>query len=335
MIAALITTIIIIVTSVQLSRMFSTSVNELKSTNEYIDYILTDQVIISYGSSYFCQGLTANSTSQPISQSSATLFLLSSRPDLLTDAEQFDLSESITLNELTTDTDISYNAATWKFYLNDGSDVSLDNCFDDIEFGEYAEFFLIKGTKAHKKWVNNPRETYAVYYKNLTSKCQTMVYHVQEDDIYFFSFYTDYLLTVTLNIDFHFNRAVYYISQGSIVQSCSFPLDGYSGCSLSVPMSSGYTTFLSLNTNPPVDYDDGANIKIHCQPRVWFYAVVVVGSVFVVAVTILVLIIMCLVCLAIRKTRRARYSPLTHSRSVNTSNSARYGATSDRNRASS
>ena len=306
----------------------NSTVDELNSINGYVEYTLTDKVIKSYGTGD-CKSLTARSMSQPISQSSATFYLLSGRPLLANNYEHFDISESATFNDDQM-TDQRYDTVSCK-YLNNGSYVSLNACYAN-DTSQTVEFYLIKGSERHKKWVKNPLKTYAVYYEKLTSKCQMIGYHVQEDDIYYFSFYTNYSLTFTLNIDFHFNRTVYHVSEDNIVQNCSFPLDGHSGCSLSVPMSSGYTALLSLNTTLPVNYNDRANIKLDCQPHGWLYAVVVVGSVFVVGITIIVLI---LACICLRKKKQAKYSPLTHSRSVNTSNSARYGATSDRNRASS
>ena len=304
--------IVSVVTSISLSIHYSSDSNDLDTVKEYA---LTDKVIRSYNR-YFCQDLEAVSTDIPDAslQSNATLYLLSSRPSL-TDSEHFNFTEQAALDSI-----INYHV--WNFYLNTGSQVSLNVCYplDSLSGSYLAKFYLIKGTKNHNKWTNDPDQSYAVKYSRLLSKCQMITYQVQNDDLYYFVFYLDttYLsLTTTIDVSFDFHRTVYHISPVDVVQNCSIPLNGYSSCSISVPMSSGYTVLLSLNTSLPVDYSDGANVEINCQHRVWFYAMIVVCAILPVII-IIVVIVTCCVCIKIRQGKKNRYSPLLSGNQRNT-----------------
>ena len=74
----------------------------------------------------------------------------------------------------------------------------------------------------------------------------------------------------------------------------SFPLDGYSSCSLSAPINSGYTALLALSASPPVDYsDDEGKIHIGCQPRAWLYVVIVFAVVIFAAVVTFCVVFAC------------------------------------------
>lgn len=329
--AWLVIVLFIIIVSVVLS--VSLSIHYTSSDSNNLDtvkeYALTDKVIRSYNH-YFCQGLQAVSTDTPVDnfQSNATLYLLDSHPSL-TDNEQFNFTDRASLNSLT-------NYHVWNFYMNAGSRVSLNACYllDDMSGNYMVEFYLIKGTKNHNKWTNDPDQSYAVKHSRLLSKCQTISYQVHHDDLYYFVLYLDtsYIsLTTTMDVSFNFSRTVYHVSPNDVVQNCSITLNGYSSCSISVPMSSDYTALLSLNTSLPVDYSDGANVQINCQPRVWFYAVIVVSAVLPVII-IIVLVVTC-ICIKVRRGKKKRYSSLLgnqNSTIVNTStsqNSAQVSAT--------
>ena len=292
--------IVAVALSISLSLRYGTDSNDIDTTKEYA---LTDKVIRSYNHD-FCQGLLAESTDVPNNlQSNATLYLLNSRPPL-TDHERFNVSERTNLDSYLT------NYHGWNFYMNTGSKMSFNACYPlDMNGNFDVIFYLIKGSKNHNKWTGDPDQSYAVKYSHLTSKCQTISYQVHKDDMYYFVFYLDsYLsLSTVLDINFQFDRTVYHISLDSVVHSCSFPLNGHSSCSIDVPMSSGYTAVLSLNTSLPVNYDDGANVHINCQPRVWLYAVIVVCSV-VPVIIIIVLVVVC-VCIKVRKGKK-KYSPI-------------------------
>lgn len=266
------------------------------------EYALTDKVIHPYNS-YFCQGLLAKSINTPNNfQSNATLYLLTSQPPL-TDLEIFNTSRRASLNSDST------NYQSWNFYMNNGSVVSLDACYRDSSNFDIA-FYLIKGSSNHNKWTKNPGSSHAVKYSRLSSQCQKISYRVQNSDLYFFVFYLKpkYHSVALVDIEFNFNRTVYHISLGSVVQNCSFPLDGKSSCFISVPMSSSYTALLSLNTTRPVDYNDGANVQISCQPRAWLYAVIILSTMLVVIA--IVLSVVAGVCYKIKRGKKQSYSPL-------------------------
>ena len=290
------------------------------------DYTLTDKVIESTGNYHFCQGLTATSASQPSDPSDATLYLLSSRPVPSLIERLFSAVVATFDFDLSDYNDKSY---TWKYNLNTGSVVSLYVCYDDPIYFDYVEFYLIAGQANHNNWVkkNSGCSQCAVDHRVLDSDCQTLKYHINESALYFFSFFGDDVVDATLYIDFDINRTVYHMPPDGIVHECSFPLDGTSECSVDIPMSSGYTALLSLNTTVPVDYSDTANIKMHCQPRVWFYIIIV----FVSVLPIIALISVC-ICLKVRSKRKQKYSRLQDSQTINTAKSSRRN---DRGRGSS
>ena len=314
-VAWILTVLFIVVAAIAISAFLSIHYSSSADSNDLDtakEYALTDKVIRSYNRD-FCQGLEAVSTDAPVDvfqQSNATLYLLSSRP-LLTDNEHFNLTQRISLDSIT-----NYHA--WNFYLNAGSNVSFNVCYPlESRSGNYdAKFYLIKGTKNHNKWAANPDQSYAEKYTRLLSRCQTISYRVYNDDLYYFVFYLDtsYIsLSTVLDVDFHFDRTVYHISPHHVVQRCTIPLDGVSRCSVSVPMSSSYTALLSLNTSLPVDYNDGANVQINCQPRAWLYIVIVLGAALLIVI-IIASVVTC-VCITVRRRKKA-YSSLVDTQSA-------------------
>ena len=305
--------IVIAIVAISLGLHYGTNSNDLDTPKEYA---LTDKVIRSYKGD-FCEGLQAVSTDVPNNaQSNATLYLLSSRPPLI-GRESFNLSESPIFND-------NNNYHYWNFYLNTGSVVTINACYPSASSYD-IKFYLIKGSANYNSWTNEPHSSYAVKYIRLSLQCQLVSYQVQHDEVYFFVFYWDsYFVfpSVILNINFHFDRTVYEVSQNIVVENCSIPLDGHSSCSLSVPMSSSYTAFLSLNTSLPVDYNDGANVQINCQPRGWLYAVIVVSS--VVPVLVIVALVITWVCIRVRKAKK--YSTLRTSGSASVSTDGSQGS---------
>ena len=308
--------VVTVVLSVSLSFHYSSNSNDLDTVKEYA---LTDKVIRSYNG-YFCQGLEAQSTDAPIGnfQSNATLYLLSSPPPL-TDSEHFNFSERALLDTTTN------NYHFWNFYLNTGSQVSLNVCYPiDTRSGNHmAKFYLIRGTKNYNKWTDDQDQSHAVKYTRLLSNCQTIAYQVPQDGLYYFVFYLDtsfLSLSTTIKVSFDFDRTVYHVSPDSVVQNCSIPLDGYSSCSISVPMSSGYTALLSLNTSLPVDYGDGANVKVNCQPRSWFYAVVILSALL--PVVVIIAIVVTCICIRVRRGKKNRYSLLNQTNTIVNTNAS-------------
>ena len=243
-------------------------------------YTLTDNRLISFKGD-FCQDLRATSIIGPKNrESSATLAFLHSRPPL-TGREMFNFSGS---GDLDSDT----NFHRWNFYLNRGSNASVEVCYKESDVTDFdVYFYLFMGTKRFEEWVRNTNNRRTVRSMRLSEQCTSIDYQVVEDEMYYFVFFLDSQRTTNVYVEFQFNRTLYRISSDMVVENCSFPLDGTSQCTLNSPMSPGYIGFLSMESTPPIDYEDGAGIYIHCTPRAWLYAVIVV---------VVVLVTTCLVC---------------------------------------
>ena len=288
--------------SISLSLRYGTDTNDTDNTGEYA---LTDKVVRTYNS-HFCQGLQARSTSRPQSdakQSNATLYLLNKYPPLSTEHENFNFSE--TKNRFTSLGDY-WN---WNFYLNEQSKAHFNACYDpDSTSYSGVTLYVIKGSKNFKDWLDDPdNPDNVIYSQNLFSQCTNISYLVSESNRYYFTFYSHTYNRLWLDISFKFERTVYDISPDSTVRDCTIPLDGSSSCSIGVPMSSDYTAVLSLNTSLPVDYTDGADVRISCQPRVWLYAVIVLCTVL--PVTVIVILVIVCVCVVVKRGKK-KYTPL-------------------------
>ena len=291
--------------SISLGLRYGTHTEDTDNTREYA---LTDKVIRTYNSD-FCQGLQAKSTRKPkynALQSNATLYLLNEYPSP-TDTENFNFSAKNV--RFTTEGDYQ----NWNFYLNEGSNAHFNACYAPDSSSYFGiTLYVIKGSKNFDKWKDNPDDSHNVIRSySISLLCREVSFSVFESDRYYFAFYSHTFTRLWFSIDFQFSRTVYHISQNNVVQSCFIPLDDHSSCSIGVPMSSGYTALLSLNTSLPVDYnDDGADIHINCQPRVWLYIVIVVCTVLPVIV-IVTLVIVC-VCVIVKRGKK-KYEPLVGS----------------------
>ena len=243
-------------------------------------YTLTDNRLISFKGD-FCQDLRATSIIGPKNrESSATLAFLHSRPPL-TGREMFNFSGS---GDLDSDT----NFHRWNFYLNRGSNASVEVCYKESDVTDFdVYFYLFMGTKRFEEWVRNTNNRRTVRSMRLSEQCTSIDYQVVEDEMYYFVFFLDSQRTTNVYVEFQFNRTLYRVSSDMVVENCSFPLDGTSQCTLNSPMSPSYIGFLSVESTPPIDYEDGAGIYIHCTPRAWLYAVIVV---------VVMLVTACLVC---------------------------------------
>lgn len=298
----LIIVVIAVPLSISLSLRYGTDIKETDNTGEYA---LTDKVIRTYNHD-FCQGLQAKSTSTPknnAAQSNATLYLLNRYPLLSTDNEKFSFSKRVRFVS-------EGDYFNWNFYLNVGSNVHFNACYDsDSTTYSSITLYVIKGSKNFNRWMDDPDDPdNVVRSPTLNSPCTNISYSVSESDRYYFAFYSRTFSRFWLDIDSQFMRRVYDIPPDSIVHDCTIPLDGHSSCSIGVPMSSGYTAVLSLNTTPPVDFsDDGADIQISCQPRAWLYAVIVLCTVL--PVTVIVILVIVCVCVVVKRGRR-KYTPL-------------------------
>ena len=290
---------------------YDASIKEYLLTD--LQYGLTDRAVHSYND--FCQGLETSSTSVPYNlQSNATLYLLSQRPPR-TDREQFSISKLIAFKS----GDIrAYHSYMQNMYA--GTRVVINACYPVAGSDRKLEFYLLKGTKNFNKWVDDwifHDPSYSEKHSTLSSTCQTISYQTQKEDKYYFVFYREFNGD-GLNADFQIDRPVYHVLPDTVSDSCTIPLDGYSSCSLSVPLSSGYTALLSLNASLPIDYTDGADISIKCQPRGWLYVVVVISVLVGVILSVVLLVVFIRTMIKRRKKRNA-YSLVLGSESQSTS----------------
>jgi hypothetical protein len=183
----------------------------------------------------------------------------------LTEREVF--NDTVTAN-LNSNSD---NFQYWNFYLNTGSETKFKVCGS-----RNTVFYIIRGIDQLNKWIEEPRDREAEETYRLTSNCETIDYEVPQDGMYYFVFYLSSGSFDTVNVDFVIDRLLYVVEPDNIVHECSFSLDGRSSCVLSGGMNTPYTAVLSLNASRPIDYaEDGAEIRISCQPRAWLYVVIV------------------------------------------------------------
>ena len=177
--------------------------------------------------------------------------------------------------------------------MNKGSAASYQFCYQSDDSKAYkVDFFLIKGNLNYLNWATDSRKSskFALKVQHLTSKCQTISFDVQHDDTYYFALHTSsYNPELSFNSLLEANLTVYHISKDTIVQNCSFYLDGHSFCSVATAVSSSLTAVLSLRTPDPLYYVDDADIKITCQPRVWLIFIISLCCILAIA-TIAVLL---------------------------------------------
>ena len=303
---------IVVILVLALSLYLGTEPHQIRSTETYA---LTDNRIIAYKGD-FCQDLRTSSTSEPMNQDSVgNLYFLKSRPPL-TEHENFNSSETATL--ISNDNNFRY----WNFYLNTGSDASFTVCYrQEADLRHDVIFYIIRGTDQLNKWIDEPEGTDTEGSYRLTSDCDTITYQVHQDGMHYFVFYLSAGSFSALNVNFIISRTLYSILPDNVLHECSFALDGSSSCALSAPMNSGYTAALSLNASRPINYaDDGAEIRISCQARAWFYAVIVL-VVLIVGVVIFVCGIVICVMIAIKKsTPSTSRSRGTNSAATSTTN---------------
>ena len=263
-------------------------------------YGLTDNHIYPFKGD-FCQDLRATSTNRPnLDQNTAFVSFLNSRPPL-TSRERFHFSASSYVDAVT-------NFRNWNFVLNAGSTASFVLCFTGDQ--THVIFNLIRGTQNFQQWVKDVDTSHTLQSLSLGERCQRFTYDVTIDANYYFVFYVRSTFHVrpsrrNFDVNFDFDRTLYSLSPDLVIKNCSFPLDGGSSCSMGIPVSSGYVTFISFETTLPVDYNDGANIHFTCTPRGWLYAIIVIVGVFV-SVTILSLIIYSV---KVLKAKYKKYNP--------------------------
>ena len=274
---------------------FGTNANSITTTERYP---LMGNVILSYNH-LFCQEIQAASV--PINlpdddTSKATLYLLKNLPPLTAGLKPLHYSVATYLDQFK-------HTDYWNFRLNKGSNTLFQLCYRyySPDASIYTiKLYLIKGNDKQQEWISDPTNPkYALEVLDLNKQCQNISYYVQEDNTYFFSLYSPAKTgEITFSIVYQFNLTTYDISPESVIQNCSFTLNGFSNCSVSTSMSSSSISVLSLNSSTTT-YDETVGIKITCVPRVWFYVVTALCSLlFIIFITT---VMVASVCVAVKK----------------------------------
>ena len=268
------------------------------------EYSLTDTVIIPY--TKFCSGLeieSKDSVQSESSESTATLYLLTSPPSL-SDHENFTLNNNVSLKG-------PEDAAVWSFILHPGSTFSFKACYVRGNPALGVVFYLIQGDENYNNWMDDPDDYYSVQHVELTTRCRHVSYRVYDDDIYYLVFFNPSDSISILNIRFKFYRTRYHFSSDTVADNCSITVNSYSTCSVNLPVMASYTALLVLETQLPVDWDNGVTIDIQCQPRGWLYAVIIVGSILSLLAVVAVVMVMCM-CVYMRRRgkRRSQYTAI-------------------------
>lgn len=186
-------------------------------------YTLTDNRIIAYKGD-FCQDLRATSKEQPINQeASANLYFFKSRPPL-TDRESFNISETAQLNN-------NFNYHNWNFYLNAGSNTTLKVCYQSDNTYRDVKYLLIKGTTKFNKWVDDTRDSHAIYSSRLTETCRLVSHQLTTDDMYYFVFYLSSQRKTSTDVYFQFDRTLYHVLPDLVFLPSRWILELFPFCS--------------------------------------------------------------------------------------------------------
>lgn len=289
------TVIIIVVTSVSIR--YTSSGGD---SDDGQDYAPTDTRIIPITNS-LCQGakLTMQaSTITSFGHYNVTLYTLDSHPKL-TGSESF---------SVTTQPNLYSEYKYYYYYMYPGSNFYVSACLQD-SVSQFATFYIIKGNKNFKKWIDEPYS----HYKDrvsITAPCNggsnnSYTYHVKSEDFYYLVFDVDDYSSASLNIYMSFYRTYYELgSSNSILDFCSETTDNYwSSCSVNVRLS-GSTTFLTVQPVQGTDINwlDGIDVDTSCSPRIWVYVMISL-AVLVGVVSTLAVIVIC-VCVCVCKKKR-------------------------------
>ena len=267
------------------------------------EYTLTDTIIIPY--TKFCKSLeieSKDSVQSDNSDSTATLYLLKNYPPL-SGHENFTHDHVVDFTQ-------QKDTQTWNLNMHPGSTFNFEVCYVQIKgvpMTKEVVYYLIQGDENYNNWLDDPNDSYSVQHIELSNRCTSVNYQVANDDIYYFVFYNSVDVRSTLNIHFRFNRTMYRFSIEDVADSCTIGVNSHSSCSVNLPFVDSYTALLELDTNPPVDWDDGVIINIECEPRGWLYAIIVLGVVLFL-VTIAVVVVCCCVCVYLKRRRGRRKS---------------------------
>ena len=266
------------------------------------EYAPNETRIVNY-SPIFCSGIDIN-VDAPILDTSTILSVLSKKPQLK-DHDTFQFKESPTFSDF--DEDYKY----WSYYLPQGSTFGFSAC----KQGSYShmKYYLIRGEKNLKSWVNNPKPNNAIYSNSISNICTSgsttdYKYTVKDDDEYYMVFYLQSGSTSEqLQITFDVYRTKYVPVPGSSLGNCSINQYDYS-CSLTVPLETTYG-FLTLESDFVNDWSHSYTINVNCVARVWVYVAI---SLSTVAFFILIMVVISACCFYFVHQNKKKYASLAN-----------------------
>lgn len=241
----------------------------------------------------FCQQLSPDSDTLYSSNYEPSYLYLLNKDPTLTGVENVTFEDRI----------VVFNQHKQRnFHLYPNSAIAFNVCADNDTYSGSATFYLFKGQNLYNKWVED--ETSVPQYvehlpvrKICGQEKQAFAYEVSEEDQYYLVFvadkHTDPQATEIV-IDYNIHRTVHEFDQSSVVDSCRF---GTAPCSVRVPFQN--TAAALLVYGAPINWEDSwenVSVSVDCGVRVWFYAVMTIAGVLLIAVGTVCLCLLCCCC---------------------------------------
>lgn len=264
----------------------------------------------------FCQQLSPDSATLYSSDYEPShLYLLNTDPTLTGTA-------NISFEDRVVDFS-QHSQRNFHFYSN--SLIAFEICANNDTYFGFASFYLIKGQKLYKKWVNAGESSVPQYVEYLQVKkvCsdgkQSFVYTVAEEDQYYLVVANDKHIDGQLSeivINYDIRRTVYQFNESSVVASCNFST---SPCSVRVPIQ--HTAAALLIYGAPLDWEDGwenSPISVDCGVRIWLYVLMsAAGVLLIIAGTVCLCISCCCCCSRFISAGDDMDKPLLNQRTAN------------------
>lgn len=249
----------------------------------------------------FCQGLTVKFSNPALNIGPSVLYVLNSLPTLI-DTDSFSFCREEILN----------NPYEWSLHFYDGSVIEVSGCTDG---NKSAQYYLIKGKEGFDDWKSNSQSNSAIVNSlKIDSTCATGTYSVKEEDQYFLVFQSVTSEASSLNVNITFTRAKYAMGEDQYYVDKQY-FNASRSSSVQTPIDgSNYVLLVYGDSSESPEYWNTLqlDVDVNCEPRIWFYVVVIVGPV-VMTLLLLVGILCCVLYVSHRsKKRSAEDSPLLH-----------------------
>ena len=185
-------------------------------------------------------------------------------------------------------------------------------CTLQSDAGPWGVFYLVQGDRNFEKWKSGDSENFIVK-EDIEASCaddsnSTFSFQVGEEDHYYMIVKSADTKESTLAITFTFNRLLYSIANGTLLDECSVMLNDTSAsdCHVDIPLHSKSTALLDLQTLIPdfVDWDANIVVDVQCGARAWLYVIIAFSSVAFVALLVLVAVVVYWFCCRKRQRRK-------------------------------